>query len=78
MIFEKNVSIMTDEEILEAMKTLETEQRKRDVQLRAKAIDEFEKAFRKLRKLGIVVKYTSEDPYENPMYLYNVDNFEYD
>lgn len=78
MIFEKNVSIMTDEEILEAMKTLETEQRKRDIQLRTKAIDEFEKAFRKLRKLGIVVKYNDEDPYENPMYLYNVDNFEYD
>lgn len=78
MIFEKNVSIMTDEEILEAMKTLETEQRKRDAQLRTKTIDEFEKAFRKLRKLGIVVKYVDEDPYENPMYLYNLDNFEYD
>lgn len=78
MTFEKNISIMTDEEILEAMKTLEAEQRKRNVQIRAKAIDEFEKAFRKLRKLGIVVKYNDEDPYENPMYLYNVDNFEYD
>lgn len=78
MTFEKNISIMTDEEILDAMKTLEAEQRKRNVQLRTKAIDEFEKAFRKLRKLGIVVKYNDEDPYENPMYLYNVDNFEYD
>ena len=78
MDFEKNISLMTDEEILEAMKTLEIEQGKRKNQIRAKAINEFEMAFRKLRKLGIVIKYNDEDPYENPMYLYNVDNFEYD
>lgn len=78
MDFEKNISLMTDEEILEAMKTLEAERRKRNIQLRTKAINEFEIAFRKLRELGIVIKYNDEDPYENPVYLYNLDNFEYD
>lgn len=71
---EKPISIMTDEEIQNAINAYYEEQQRRRRVKRENAINEFHSAFAKLRELNILPRYDDPDSLE-ASYLEDWDNF---
>lgn len=72
--FEKPISVMSDEEIQNAIKIYQEEQDRRKKIQRENAINEFHNAFTKLRELGVFPRYDDPDSLEG-YYLEDWDNF---